>query len=225
MPDASPTPSLTQHLTHWLENGGRHVGQAVISPTSGGYELRHEADAAASAESLATLASAEAVREISLHDAAGAFRPVKAAPTLRTGWRFVARDAATLRLALDFLYPAALGNWVAFSSGKAHPVTLRTTLGRQTGMYRVTALVDDAGADAVVCTQCDYATKCRRRITWGLTDTRPIHGLPPEKTDLRPHGGEWPILCLEACNWLVAQMRTHVKKAGVAPAASPGGGH
>ena len=43
-----------------------------------------------------------------------------------------------LKRALDYFYPGAIGTWLANQSGTAHPVCLRQTLNRQTGMYRVT---------------------------------------------------------------------------------------
>ena len=190
----------------------------IIIPQGTGWEVRHRADAEADAASLARHDRPEAAREIAKYDAAGQYRPLKAAPTLVRGWRLVVADAAGLRAALDFFYPAALGNWVAFTTGRAIAVPVKSTFARQTGMYRITGLLDDEDCRTVVASTCDYATRCRRRITWPVAPGVPLGNLPPEKTDTAPGPGELPILCLEACSLLVAAARTHIKaKRAAAP--------
>jgi sirohydrochlorin cobaltochelatase len=79
-------------------------------------------------------------------------------------------------------------------------------------MYRITGLLDDDDCRAVVAATCDFATQCRRRITWPVATGVPLGNLPPEKTDTSPAPDELPILCLEACNLLVAAARAHIKK-------------
>lgn len=215
-PPPPPSPSLPlsldDALRHWLESGGRRLGELVIRRCGEGWELRHHADAAADETALTRHDRPEAAREIARYDDAGQYRPLKAAPTLVRGWRLVAPDTATLRTALDFFYPAALGNWVAFTSGRAVPVPVKATFARQTGMYRITGLLDDDDCRTVVAATCDYATRCRRRITWPVAPGIPLDTLPPEKTDTAPPEHELPILCLEACSLLVAAARTHIKK-------------
>jgi sirohydrochlorin cobaltochelatase len=202
---------LTEALVQWLEGGGQRVGELVIRRQETGWELRHSADADAAESSLVRHDRPEAAREIAKHDAAGQYRPLKAAPTLVRGWRLVVPDAAGLRAALDFFYPAALGNWVAFTSGRAAPSPLKETFARQTGMYRITGLLDEDDCRTVVAAHCDYATNCRRRIAWPVAAGVPFDTLPAEKTDLTPAEDEMPILCLHACSLLVAAARTHIK--------------
>lgn len=211
-PDRPPAPSLTDALAHWLESGGRRIGELVIRPHGAGWELRHAADEAAEASELTHHDRPEAAREIAKYDAAGQYRPLKAAPTLIRGWRLLVADVGALRETLDFFYPAALGNWVAFTTGRATPVPVKQTFARQTGMYRITGLLDDDDCRTVVAATCDFATKCRRRITWPVASGVPLGNLPPEKTDTTPAPGELPILCLEACSLLVAAARTHIKR-------------
>lgn len=203
---------LTATLADWLESGGRAIGQLQISACEGGWELRHVRDAETPADQLVLHAEPAAAREIALFDDAGGFRPLKAAPTLRRGWRLVLQDMKTLREALDFFYPAALGSWVAFARGEAQPVPLRETLNRQTGMYRVTAHLTDEQVRSVVRSTCEFATRCRRRITWELSSGTPLACLTPEKTNLAPGKEEMPVLCLEGCNWLVAKARAFLKR-------------
>jgi len=208
----APAPSLDDSLIQWLEGGGQRIGELVIRRSGETWELRHQADAEADETTLTTHDHPESAREIAKYDAEGQYRPLKAAPTLIRGWRLIVPDAARLRTALDFFYPAALGNWVAFTAGRATPVPVRTNFARQTGMYRITGLLDDDDCRTVVAANCDYATRCRRRITWPVAPGVPFGNLPPEKTDITPPPGEMPILCLEACSLLVAAARTHIKK-------------
>jgi hypothetical protein len=207
----------TAALAAWLRAGGRAIGQVRLASVDGGWELRHEDDAGADARELETHTDPAAARDIARFDATGALRPLKGAPTLRRGWRLRVRDLGALREALDGFYPAALGNWVAFTRGEARPVPFRETLHRQTGMYRVTALLTDAQVREVVAATCEYARGCRRRIAWELEAGKPLGCLSREKTDLVPGAGEMPILCLEGCNWLVAKARAWLRRDGAAP--------
>ena len=81
-------------------------------------------------------------------------------------------------------------------------------------MYRITSRLTDTQAREVVAATCDYARGCRRRIAWDLAEGVPLGGLPPEKTDLAPGAGEMPILCLEACHWLVSRARAFLRRPG-----------
>ena len=206
-----PEASLTAVLADWLDAGGCAIGQLRIHRCANGWEVRHEADSDASADQLETHTEPTAARKIALLDENGRFRPLKAAPTLRRGWRLLIKDVGALREALDSIYPAALGSWAAFARGEAQPVPLRETLERQTGMYRITASLTDEQARAVVRKTCDFATACRRRIAWEVSPGNPLACLTPEKTDLAPGHSEMPIVCLEACNWLVAKARAFLK--------------
>ena len=180
------TKSLTEELADWLAQGGRRIGEIVILPSPEGWEVRHVDDAESPATSLTAHKTPEAAREISKYDAAGQYRPLKGAPNLVHGWRLTLDTTAALRDALDFFYPAALGNWVAFTQGRATP--------------------------SPIADNCAYATNCRRRIAWPVAAGVPFDNLPPEKTNLEPAPDEMPVLCLHACSLLVASARTYIKK-------------
>jgi len=204
--------NLTDALASWLDAGGCVVGELRVWRVAGGWEVRHGADAEVDETELEAHTVPEAAREIARYDAAGVYRPLKSAPTLVRGWRLRVRDVASLREVLDFVYPAALGNWIAFGAGRAAPVPLRQTLARQTGMYKITSQLDDDGCRAVVAATCDFATRCRRRITWPLAPGVPMSVLPEEKVTTDLPKDELPVLCLEACNVLVAEARTYIKR-------------
>ncbi len=75
--------------------------------------------------------------EIARFDDEGKYRPLKTAPNLRHGWRLLLRDADEVRQAIDFFYPGRIAVWLAYTEGRLNCTSLRATLERQTGMYRV----------------------------------------------------------------------------------------
>ena len=215
-PDMSQRRSLDDALAAWLAAGGSRIGEIIIRPAGdGAWLLRHHADADADAATLARQDSPEALRELAKWDAAGQYRPLRSAPNLRSGWEARLPDISSLRLALDFLYPAALANWLRWLDGHASPCSLRETFNRQTGMYRVTGLIRDEEAQTLVASACADAN-CSRRVLWNLDGSTPWHGLPAEKTAaprLAPEAGaEIPLLCLDLCPLLLGAARETVKK-------------
>ncbi len=172
-----------------------------------GWELRHVADAADDL-GLKECSETTDAREIAQYDEAGQFRALKTAPSLRRGWRLRVADDAQLALALDFLYPGALGLLRHFQDGTLRPVPLRETLGRQTGMYRFSNTISDADAGNMVACECNANTKCLRRITWQLDASLPLPLLPPEKRPpVSPDPHDLPLICVEACTLLVSAAR------------------
>ena len=202
-------------------DGPMHCGQAVIVPGPDGYELRHRRDTHRPVDELEFHGDPEDAAQIALYDDAGAYRPLKSAPNLRHGWRLVAADERALRLALDLLYPARLGAGRAYRDGQLGTTSLRETLGRQTGMYRVAAKLTDEQADGLVGRFCRSDGGCLRTILWrrDAAGATPSTRLPPEKFDPAhdQDGADGagsaliPLLCQEACNLLVAEARTVVK--------------
>jgi sirohydrochlorin cobaltochelatase len=203
---------LNAQLAAWIEGGGREVGEVAIAPTVEGFDLCHRADRERS--DLGVSAGAEAARAIANFDEAGIFRPLKTAPTLRRGWKLRVVGLQELRRALDYFYPAMLGVWLSHLRGELTPVPLRETLGRQTGMYRVTQKLTDDQAQELIGGFCRSDGGCLKNLLWRIAPELPIRTLPEEK--LRPPRGDvaLPLLCHEACNLLVAQARTAVKSSG-----------
>jgi sirohydrochlorin cobaltochelatase len=210
---ASPAHNLSAAFENWLGAGGRRIGEVVIiSRDDGSFLLRHEADAAS--VDLARHTGPEAARELARYDGAGKFRPLKTAPTLRRGWEIAVPDAASLRQALDFLYPAAVANWWRWFEGEASAPTLRETLGRQTGIYRVTALIRDEETVELVGGLC--GKQCLRHVMWSLDGTAPWPNLTAGKQSAprdRPEAGlPIPLLCFDTCPLLVGAARSIVRK-------------
>ncbi len=169
------------------------IGQIVILKMPDGWELRHADDFGRG--DLARHEGANEARHLANLDDAGAYRPLKTAPNLRHGWRLVLRDVEEVRRALDYFYPAMTGVWLSHTLNELRPVVFRETLGRQTGMYRVTQKITDEQARGMIDSFCAGCLKCR------LWDGRAV----PESADAIP------LLCQEACNLLVAEARKVVK--------------
>ena len=201
---------LTAQLSAWLASGGREIGEIAILPTATGATLCHRADLGR--DDLLVETRAEAARAIATHDDAGNFRPLKTAPNLRRGWQLCLADHQALRVALDYFYPAMLGLWLSERRGELVPIPLRETLGRQTGMYRVTQKLTDAQAQTLIGQACRSDGGCLKHILWSISPALSIHTLPAEKLQVPLPGASLPLLCQEACNLLVAEARTVVKK-------------
>jgi sirohydrochlorin cobaltochelatase len=189
---------LTAILNDWLLAGAGQIGQVTIRRVSLGWELRNITDAEQT--DLTPYDIPEAARHIANLDESGVFRPLKTTPNLVGGWRLVLQDAREVRDALDYLYPAMTGVWLSYLSGKIKAVPLRETLGRQTGMYRVTQKVSDASARTTIDRFC---AGCLKQRLWEIAGPHPT---PPQ---INPQS--IPLLCHEACNLLVGEIRKIVK--------------
>ncbi len=182
----------------------------------GAFDLRHRDDAGR--VDLVLHRNAEAATEIARFDDAEKYRPLKTAPNLRHGWRLSLPNVSAVRLALDLFYPGRLAALAALRNGALQLTAFRSTLERQTGMYRVAAMIDDAEADALIGRVCRSDGGCLRTILWARdrSGATPSKQLPPEKFDSefdQTGRGEpaLPLLCQEACNLLVAEARNVVK--------------
>jgi len=204
-------------LGGWLANGLRFVGQiAIESDGDEAFALRHREDAGRT--DLVISQRADDAAALARFDDAGNYRPLKTAPTLRHGWKLCLASLADLRLALDFFYPGRLAMFLAFEGNDLRATTLRDTLERQTGMYRIAAQIREEQADELVGRFCRSDGGCLRTILWrrDAGGTAPSTRLPPEKFDPchDQTGGEErvvPLLCQEACNLLVAEARSVVQ--------------
>lgn len=162
------------------------LAEVWVHDTGGKYELRHVRDRVSDASALRDV-SVEELRAVAQNTATGEFRPIKAAPTLVSGWRAVARNAADLGRALDHLYPGALADWLAVQAGPPPVTHYREYTGRQTGMYRLTQLLSDEQAGRMIAACCG-ARFCLKRRWWT------VPGLAPDTPE-----GKSLIPCLEPC--------------------------
>lgn len=197
-------------LVRWLAEGKTRIGQVQILTQGESFTLRHVEDIEAT--ELAHFTHPEDAREIARVDAAGEFRPIKTAPSLKRGWQLDLAGLDDLLLALEFFYPAAVGMAYAQENGTLNSVPLRSLLGRQTGMYRFANGITDPQASEIIGKCCANATKCQRRIVFTLDETQPLSG--PAASKLGPEAGQIgasesaiPLLCMEACNHIVSAAR------------------
>lgn len=207
---------LEKALAAVLSDNGR-IGQLLIQRTStGGFVLCHREDEPSTR--LEIFRQSGDALEIARYDDAGNYRPLKTAPNLRHGWRLELVDLGELRRALDYFYPGRLAMLAAWTENRLNTTSLRETLDRQSGMYRVAARISDEQIDDVVGNFCRSDGGCLRTILWkrDRCGTIPSAKLPPAKFEPshdQTGRGESaiPLLCQEACNLLVAQCRKIVK--------------
>jgi len=162
------------------------LAQVLIRRNESGYELRHVEDQAATPASLRLLKLNEA-RSLAQYTAAGAFRPLKSSPNLQRGWRMQLGSDAELETALNQLYPGAIADWHAAQAANPPVTHYRDYANRQSGMYRITAMLSDAQAAQVIRAGCDKRFCLKRRL-WTVA------GLEAD-----PAGEKSLIPCLEPC--------------------------
>jgi sirohydrochlorin cobaltochelatase len=207
---------IRDELARLLKEGYNALGELEFAECSNGYLLHHWADRD-SLQKVRIYHSAEDARQIAKYDSSGTYRPLKGAPNLARGWLIELTTVEELKRALDYFYPGAIGTHLAQQAGTAHPVSLRQTLNRQTGMYRVTRKLTDDQAQNLVREACRSDSRCLRTILWGIEENQLPAFLPDSKSDpafdqTGQNRAALPYLCLEACNLLVAAARTTIKK-------------
>jgi hypothetical protein len=207
---------IRDELARLIKDGYNALGELEFVESSDGYLLYHSADRNC-LQKARVYHAIEDARQIAKYDSFGAYRPLKGAPNLPQGWLIQLTDIDGLQRALDFFYPGAIGTWLAFRAGRAHPVCLRQTLNRQTGMYRVTRALSGDQARDLAKEVCRSDGGCLRTILWGIEENESPDFLPSSKSDLTvDQTGQGraalPFVCLEACNLFVAAARTAMKK-------------
>ena len=178
----------------------RTWGQLAVTVERGDggrrYELRHADDRSRRRADLDETTDPRGAREIAKYDGEGGYRPLKTAPTLRTGWVLTDLDADDCVRAVDWFYPATVANWHRERADELDVTHWRETADRQTGIY---ADVDDLSGDALdrAARACCADAACLKRREW---DEAPDADLDAPRGD-----GEFP--CREACSLFVAAAR------------------
>jgi hypothetical protein len=194
---AEPTDPATEGFLRQLTD--RFVFVEVVFLRRGdAFELRHVADTDAEAGSLTAIEIAD-LRVLAQTTGDGAFRPNKAAPNLRRGWKSQVSGPSELETALRHLYPGGLADWAAARSGPPPVTHYRETAARQTGLYRITQILPDALAASATRACCD-AGSCLRRRLWTA---------PGAEAD--PQAGKSVLPCLEPCALLLDLARRAMK--------------
>ncbi|UBV42213.1 cobalamin biosynthesis protein CbiX [Deinococcus taeanensis] len=185
---------------------GLRVGEMMIMPERGVFELRHMLDEGVPGGELATLVTPEGLRDRVRFTDGGEHRPVHTLRNLPRGWRAVLSEA-DLRRAVHYTYPAVVEETYAHACHALRPTPWATTARRQTGIY---AKVQKATPDQVEHVARDVCSACLRTRLWAG------HKLTHSFLDGVPGG----LPCAEACTFVVAEVREEVSgKRGA------GGGH
>ena len=174
------------------------MGEIVILPD---FTLLHRDDAARPLTDLRVLTKLCEIREVMRLDRDGEFRPLRAAPTLCNGWRYQATGVEEVQLVLNYLYPAGVANASLWQQHLLTPTPWMETAQRQTGRFRIVRELDEATLHAMVAETCDHG--CLKRRLWS-----------PAEQDVTVALGEIPLLCPEACNFLVGKAREKLKGPG-----------
>jgi len=193
----SSSPAISDALEKFLQETPPpwKIGELVIRH---GFELLHAADLENDPDSLRLIESVDELRELIRTNNEGHFRPLRAAPDLRRGWIYRAPDVTALRLALDYLYPAALANWTLWQNGQLPVTPWPETAERQTGRFRIVREIDVTALHDLVTQYCEPG--CLKQRLW-----------PPAAEPVQASPNELPLLCPEACNFLVSKAREKLK--------------
>jgi hypothetical protein len=162
--------------------------------------LLHRDDLESNPASLRPVKSPLDLREVIRLDQEGNFRPLRAAPNLRRGWTYHVPNLASLQLALDYLYPAALANWMLWRHGQFPVTPWKETAERQTGRFHIVSKIDETALHDLVASRCQSG--CLKQRFW-----------PPVSQSAHADANEIPLLCPEACNFFVGKARTELKGA------------
>lgn len=174
------------------------LAQVLISRRGEAFELRHVADIAAT-DSALELVEVGLLRNLANHTQTGAFRPLKSAPNLRSGWRALAHSEGELEMALSHLYPGALADWYAARQTPVPVTHYRDYVNRQTGMYRITQMLNDIQVRDVALAAC-HRNFCLKQRLWGG---------PKLSADNRTEKSLIP--CLELCPMLLEFARKSMR--------------
>jgi 4Fe-4S iron-sulfur cluster binding domain/DR2241 stabilising domain len=227
MPDA-----IERALDAALAGGSGHIGEIAIRSFARQYFLSHRDDHART--DLRIFESAEDAIQIAKFDDAAKYRPLKTAPNLCHGWRLEVTTIQELRRALEYFYPGRPAAFAAWQNGLLSTTTLRETLDRQSGMYKIAARISDDQINDLVGHFCRSDGGCLRTIRWQRDALGTVSStkLPPVKFDpgydqaralgrqrSSPVGATavLPLLCQEACNLLVSECRKVVRGSDVSP--------
>lgn len=160
------------------------------------YNLWHVDDAENDLADLEVYDDPRDARALATEDEDGRYRPLKTAPTLRSGWAFTGLSGQELVDAVEFFYPATVANWHRELHGELDVDHWLETAERQTGIYDV---IDELPREAVdwMAEACCVDSQCLRRREWQYE----------EGDDLEVDGGDGAFPCREPCSLVVAAAR------------------
>lgn len=179
-----------------LARRGTRIGEAMITPQAGMFELRHALDEGRPAADLQTLVTVEGLRDRTRRDEGGHHRPVHTLRNLPRGWRAILTEAELPR-AVHNLYPAVVEESYAHHTHNLRATPWPTTARRQTGIY---TKVTRATPEQVEEVAKDVCSKCLKTRLWAgeRLGSTVFSGVPGA------------IPCPEACTLFIAEVREEV---------------
>jgi hypothetical protein len=174
------------------------------------YDLRNSTDEATDVDELTEYEDPLDARDLAKRDDDGRYRPLKTAPTLRSGWRFPDLGPDSLVEAVDTFYPATVANWHREREGALDISHWHETIERQTGIYGVVKTWDrQDGYEHVnwVAEACCEDSQCVKRREWQYDDD----------TALDIDGGDGEFPCREPCSVVISAARKWTTLEGEQP--------
>ncbi|MES2307319.1 MAG: DR2241 family protein [Verrucomicrobiota bacterium] len=184
----------TEFLKQWISQTPPpwRIGEVEIDSL---FTICHQADVTCK-PTLRPL-SLETLTEFVKKTSSGNFRSLHAAPTLSRGWKVSPSCFEELVEALRIIYPGAIAHWSDWSQKNIRVTPFLETAERQTGMYHCTRLLNQEQLLSLTQTVC--APGCLKQRLW-----KPADQIPTSPREI-------PLLCPEACNFLIAKAREVVK--------------
>ncbi|MDF1862940.1 MAG: DR2241 family protein [Verrucomicrobiales bacterium] len=197
--------TLAETLESLLPTGTeRRFGELQLSRSDSGEFVAFHRNNRGMTEDLREIASHTDLRELAKFDSKEEYRPLKTAPNLKCGWVTRSPDSENFLKKLDAIYPGVFATWVAYDLGEHDPTPLRSTLERQTGMYKFAGSITDQMANEIMRETCGKG--CLRQIAWPIDDRCPVSRLTGSPRVI-------PVICTEACTFAVSEARRLVKEA------------
>jgi hypothetical protein len=220
-----PVPQRYDALAEGIATEWGQLRVTVSLTEAGGrsYALRHVDDAATAGADLTDHDEPLDARELAKHDNDGAYRPLKTAPSLQTGWQFPALGPAELVEAVHAFYPATVQNWHREREGDLDVTHWHETVERQTGIYGVVRTWDRGeGYEHVnwVAEACCDDSQCLKRREWGYDEETDLDvdnrasETPGDSGGETASGGDGEFPCREPCSLVIAAARQWTKLEG-----------
>jgi hypothetical protein len=171
------------------------------------YDVQHEEDADVPVGSLTEYLDPGDAREIATFDERDRYRPLKAAPTLRSGWVFPALTHGEVLTVVDYLYPATIANWYRAQTNSLDVDHWERAMARQSGIYGVIETWNRGdGHEHVewVANACCDDSQCLKRREWEYD----------ADTELDADPGDGVMPCREPCSVVVSAARRWTKLEG-----------
>jgi sirohydrochlorin cobaltochelatase len=199
--------SARRSFLAWVDEAGPD-GRSFLQihlrrDVEGGYRVVHRSDRDRLPEQLAQVDGPEAILDVVRTSAAGEYRPLRFAPTLRDGWELNSLDATGLWRAVSLLYPAAALFRALGDAGAVTVTSWEDWAARQTGIYERLGELDAETLDEVVQQCCG---SCLRSRFWRARH-EPVPPVPDSGDILSsrelPGSGRQPLIvpCPEPCTW------------------------